>query len=162
MLTAYQVAFSRVCLGSIADPKWSNRNRKFCPEIQILIQDVVEFLWSNWLAEIIIHAAGDTLLTITFHGMSRQSDNNLVTSRTFLAFANGRGGLESIHHGHLHVHKNQVECAFLQRLECFATISSYGYAVASFFEHAHCQPLIYGVVFGDQHPQNIIRISSVL
>jgi hypothetical protein len=48
-------------------------------------QDRLQFLHSNWLAEIVVHAGRKTLFAITLHGVCRDSNdvNRTISGRVF-------------------------------------------------------------------------------
>ncbi len=64
-----------------------------------------------------------------------------------------RGGFESIHHGHLGVHQNQVEALLLQCVQRLNAVGRYHHHVALVFEQARGQLLIHHIVFGQQDAQ---------
>lgn len=82
--------------------------------LQALPEYIVQFLWANGLTQIAVHSGGQALLAVTFHRMGGQCNHQDALSGLHLSLTNRRGGFQSVHFRHLHVHQDQVERLFLE------------------------------------------------
>ena len=67
-----------------------------------------------------------------------------------LRCADGGGGLEAVHLGHLHVHQHQVERLLLQGGQRLLAVVGHDHRVAVLLQQADGQPLVDGVVLRQQ------------
>ena len=59
--------------------------------------------------EIVVHAGGQALFPVSFHGVGRQrNDGDVRCLRLSLSLTNAGCGREAIHDGHLAVHEDEV------------------------------------------------------
>ena len=65
----------------------------------------------------------------------------------FFLIAYFRGGLQSVHFGHLHIHKDEIEVLFRQRRQSLDTVGCDNNLVLSFFEHSLGDFLVYRIIF---------------
>ena len=74
----------------------------------------------------------------------------------FLVRADDRGGLETIHVGHLHVHQDEIESVgawLIQRGQRFFSVRGDDHGVAALSEQARGDQLVDLVVLGQQNAQ---------
>ena len=57
-------------------------------------------------AHVVVHTSGQTRFAVAGHGVGRHGHNGQLAQ--VQAIANGVRGLQTIQHGHLHVHQYQV------------------------------------------------------
>ena len=96
----------------------------------------------NRLAQIIRASAGHAFLAIFRHGVGRQGDDR--DRHAAAAQFHGRG--VAVHHGHLHIHQNQIERLFaMARSTAICPFSAMTTSAAACALHAQ-QTLVIGPV----------------
>jgi hypothetical protein len=65
--------------------------------------------------QISIHSGSQTFLAITRHGVSCQSNDQLMFTCAKLFAANGRGRLKAIHVRHLKIHEHDIKVVLFER-----------------------------------------------
>ena len=73
-----------------------------------------------------------------------------IRDRRTCGLADLAGGLEAVHHRHLHVHQHQVVRDGLERLEGLGAVGHGLGAQAQFLEHAQRHLLVGDIVLGQQ------------
>src|ERR1700721_2932020 len=71
------------------------------------IQRLAQLLQAHRLADVIVHAGGQTTLPVAIHAVGRQRADGLVTAAGLAASDDG-GSLKTVHVRHLAVHQNQT------------------------------------------------------
>lgn len=66
-----------------------------------VLDDGKELIGSDWLGDVVVHAGGETMFLVPFHSVCGHSDDRNVGAGLSFSRTNPRGGLESIHLGHL-------------------------------------------------------------
>src|SRR5215469_232952 len=91
-------------------------------------QDRLQFLHSDWFAEIVVHSSRKTLFAITLHGVRRDGNDVNRTSavgaqiRTALPRSYRASRLVPVHARHLAIHENDFVRNGSQRLQNLQTI----------------------------------------
>ena len=87
-----------------------------------------------------------------------------MAAGTLLPFTNGSGGLETVHVGHLDVHKNEVKRLFFEGGQSLASILDGDDAVVAILERPGDYGAINRIVLGKEHtealaafPQRVAR-----
>src|SRR5579875_19961 len=112
------------------------------------------------LGDVTVHSSGEAAFFVAAHGVGGHGDDGNVLASEALVAANGSGGFEAIHFGHLNVHQDRVERLVFESVQ-------YGFArldrldgVPSLFEQAHGESAIDRVVFGDQDFQVVASFTE--
>jgi hypothetical protein len=85
-----------------------------------------------------------------------------MDSRALLFLSNRRGGLEPIHHRHLHIDKDQIKTLFFNRRQRLASIRRHYHEVAPLFQQPTRQLLIHGIVFGQQNAERSREFAGIV
>src|SRR6266702_5257279 len=109
-----------------------------------------EFFGLKWFRDIPIHSGGKTTFLVADHGVGGHGDNGKVRSRGALKKPDGSGGIEAIHLGHLHIHKNNVEGQFFDEFQRSFTRARYAHGMPPLFKKANGQYLIHRIILGHQ------------
>ena len=111
----------------------------------------IQFVGIDRFGQEVIHPGIQAQRLILGEGIGCHGDN-----RQFSVFRHGAdaaGGLQAIHHRHLHVHQYQIVAPFLQALDGLTTVlGDIDRKAEHFTQQFDRHFLIHPVVFGDQNP----------
>jgi len=113
-------------------------------------EERIELGGAEGFGEIAIHAAGEVALAIALHGVGGDGVDGQVCAGVLLLLADGEGGFNAVHVGHLDIHEDAVEDLGFEEFEDLETTGGKGCAMASLFEQAQGELLVDEVVFGDE------------
>ena len=117
-----------------------------------------QLFYLEGLGDVVVHARFQAALPVAFHGMGGHRDDGDVAARLLLTRAQETGGLETVHLGHLNVHEDEVEghpSGFgpLPGGHGLLAVAGDGDRVPLLLQDAHGQPLVDGVVLGQQEAE---------
>ena len=106
----------------------------------------------EWLAQHLVHAAGEAGHAVLTQHIGRDGDNRHVATRTREVANLGRGR-RSVHDGHLHVHQDDVVMTTLHGLDGLAAVADFVDEVAGALEDHRNKHQVDGIILGDEHAQ---------
>ena len=96
----------------------------FVGVIEPFVEDGGHGLGRDRFGNVIVHARLETALAVALHGVGGHGDDgDLGIGDCGSARTNGRGGLETVHDRHLHVHEHQVIGNRFQGLDGLAAVA---------------------------------------
>src|SRR5579863_1275187 len=114
-------------------------------------EGMIEFFWPDRFRDVAVHARREALLTVTTHGMRRESYYANSLAAFFLILADHSSGFEAVHDGHLHVHQNNIELEGLESFDCFEAIVSNCDVVTLALQKSYGEALVDETVLGKQN-----------
>jgi hypothetical protein len=115
----------------------------------------IEFIGLYRLREVVVHACRQALVPIAGHGVRGHRDNRDMGTSSLLLRADGGCRLTSPHHGHLHIHQDQIKRLLFRGRERRLAVGGDDHRVALFLEHPDRQPLIHHVSFRQQDVETL-------
>jgi len=114
--------------------------------------NVYQLVQVDGFAEVVIHAFGEALFPV-FRGSigGHRYDQRLY--RTGSPYDPGR--FQSIHFGHLYVHKDEVELFFSELVQHFFSVLGDLGVIAHFVQYDPGKLLVDDIVFGQEDPEGV-------
>ncbi len=103
------------------------------------------------LAQVAVHAGGQTLLAVAHHGVRGHGDDARLRDST--PGANGPRGFVAVHLRHVAIHQNHVVKNALDRGERLATVADAIRLIAELLQRAGGDLLIHRIILRDQNPE---------
>ena len=72
--------------------------------------------------DVVIHAGRKTAFAVAFERLGGHGHDGNVAASLMLALTDLGGGFVAVHDRHLHVHENDIELLFRQRIDCLLSI----------------------------------------
>ncbi len=107
------------------------------------------------LGQVIVHARLQAAFAVARHGARRHGDDGYVATPVQLAVAELARGGQPVQARHLHIHQDQVVGFARRAFEHGQAIVGQRHAVAQLFQQPQGQPLVDGIVLGQQHAQAV-------
>ena len=124
-----------------------------------MFQQRGQFLAIDGFGNVIVHARGQESFPVTGHGMGCHGGNGDfgfgIGKR-----ADGLGGGNAVHTGHLNIHEYQIVVAPFHAHHRFATIIGNVGAMAQSLQQADRDLKVDGIIIDDQQPHGVPRIGQ--